>query len=96
MVQGLEVGVGQTVLREFVFSPFVGLLELRRTRQALANVVRKIFEIFHYLTVLADFAENLRIRKRKGAFLIRRRPCRARSHSDQGHRASEHKDSNPT
>src|SRR5207248_8917535 len=77
-----------------VARPFVRLLELRRTRQPLPDVVGKMLEVAHCLAVLANLVQNLRIRRRKRTLIFRRRPRRSGVHTQQRHNTRKHNHSN--
>jgi len=67
------VHVHQAVFFHDLGGPFVGLLELRRAREARTDAVRDVFEIQPGLAVVADFHEDLRIGGNQRIHFIRRR-----------------------
>src|SRR5882762_6499604 len=73
----LQVYVGQAVLPELGGGPIIRLLQLRRTRQPRPDLVGQVLEVLHHLTVIADFAQDLSILRRKRARFIPRRPRRS-------------------
>src|SRR4029077_10992061 len=87
----LEMRVHRPILREHVPRPLVRLLELRRTRQPRPHAVRQIFEVGRRLAVLANLAQNLRVRRRERILLIGR-PCHALAHRSrhQHHATHQH------
>src|SRR5713226_8385895 len=91
----LQMSVHRAVLREHVPRPLVRLLELRRARQPRPDAVREVFEVCRRLAVLANLAENLRIRCRKGTLLVasRFRQAAAHRHQNQNHAAHKHTES---
>src|SRR4029077_8563538 len=82
------------ILREHISRPLICLLELWRARQPRADAVREVFQVGRRLTVLANLAENLRIRRRKRALVVCWcRQTAARCHQNQHNAAHQHTES---
>src|SRR6266481_5094383 len=82
------------ILREHIPRPFIRLPELRRARQPRADTVREVFQVGRRLAVLANLAENLRIRRRKRALVVRWcRQAATHCHQNQNNAAHQHTES---
>src|SRR5712671_7461248 len=93
---GLQVRVAQPVFGEHIARPVVSLLELGRSGQARPDGVGKIFKIDHQFAVLANFAENLRVRGGQWAFFFGAGFDQTATRENHGSDAGEHKYADPT